>query len=314
MPKNLKDMSLVEQLYEIKNGLENEMRVLGYANNTIRMYMNELDYFINFCVKYDGEIDFTEINRPIILEALDYRKKQSKDGRISANTKEVFIKALKRLFAYIEDNIDDERNYMRMFKNIKVQRETKEKKYLTDEEISRLLNVLEEKKKNPSYTNFRNVLLIKLLLFGGLRISESLNLQISDFEFGNGGSVYKVRVLGKGSKEGYVYIKRELIEDELNEIIKEKKTGHIFLSKSGRVMTPREARDAAERLYKKARVFKHGLHILRHTLAMKLVREGIDIVHIKKILRHSSITTTTVYAKSNEDSLVDIARRLEPKK
>ena len=310
MPKNLKEMSLVDQLYEIKNGLESEMKVLGYANNTIRMYMNELDYFINFCVKYDGEIDFTEINRPIILEALDYREKQSKDGKISANTKEVFIKALKRLFAYIEDNIDDERNYMRMFKNIKVQKETKEKEYLTDEEIERLLNVLEQKKKNPSYTNFKNVLLIKLLLFGGLRINEALNLQIGDFEFGNGGSVYKVRVLGKGNKEGYVYIKKELIEDELNEIIKERKSGHIFVTKSGRLMTSREARGASERLYQKAKIFKHGLHMLRHTLAMKLVREGVDIVHIKKILRHSNIATTTVYAKSNEDSLVEIARNL----
>lgn len=311
MPKNLKEMSLVDQLYEIKNGLESEMKVLGYANNTIRMYMNELDYFINFCVKYDGEIDFTEINRPIILEALNYREKQSKDGKISANTKEVFIKALKRLFAYIEDNIDDERNYMRMFKNIKVQKETKEKKYLTDEEIGRLLDVLERKKKNPSYTNFKNVLLIKLLLFGGLRINEALNLQIGDFEFGNGGSVYKVRVLGKGNKEGYVYIKKELIEDELNEIIRERKSGHIFVTKSGRLMTSREARGAAERLYRKAKIFKHGLHMLRHTLAMKLVREGVDIVHIKKILRHSNIATTTVYAKSNEDSLVEIARNLD---
>ena len=314
MIEKLKNMTLVDQLYEIKNGLESEMRVLGYSNNTIEAYMREIQHFINFCTKYDGEIDFTEINRPIILEALEYREKQSKDGKISNNTKELFIKALKRLFMYVEEDIDPEKNYMRMFSKIKIQREVKEREYLTDEEIEKLLDVVERLKKKTTYIRFRNALLVKLLLFGGLRISEALNLKFNDFEPANGGSVIKVRVLGKGNKEMSVFIKRDLIEDEIEELrrMSNNPDGYIFITKKNRLMTRREARAMVERLYRKAGIKKHGLHILRHTLAMKLVREGVDLVHIKRMLRHSNIATTTVYAKSTEESLVEIAKRLKP--
>lgn len=48
-----------------------------------------------------------------------------------------------------------------------------------------------------------------------------------------------------------------------------------------------------------------GLHLLRHTLAMRLTQRGVSLVVIKKILRHSNIATTTIYSKSTEEAVAD---------
>jgi integrase/recombinase XerD len=58
-------------------------------------------------------------------------------------------------------------------------------------------------------------------------------------------------------------------------------------------------------IYKKARIRKKGLLILRHTLAMRLTQNNTNLVIIKKILRHSNIATTTIYAKATEKSVVE---------
>ena len=314
--KNGGDKSLVDVLYDAKEGLESEMRVLGYSTNTIKSYMREIQYFINFCVKYDGEMDISDINRPIVLESMDYREKQSKDGKISPSTKEMYIKALKRLFAFIQDNIDDNRNYLKIFDKIKVRTQTKERDYLTDDEIERFKSVLEHEKAKGTKTAFRNVLLAKLLLYGGFRISEALNLKPSDFNDANHGSVFRISILGKGNKEAYVYIRKSVIEDELNEYLSltGKSAGdHLFTTKKGRKLTRQEAYITISKLMRRAGINKKGLHILRHTLAMKLLREGVDIVYIQKMLRHAKISTTTVYARASEEDLIEIAKRLEPK-
>ena len=57
------------------------------------------------------------------------------------------------------------------------------------------------------------------------------------------------------------------------------------------------------KIYKKALISKQGLHLLRHTLAMRLVSKGTNLVIIQKILRHSDIKTTTIYAKATTQNI-----------
>ena len=311
--KNLENLGLVNQLIEIKSGLLDELRALGYSNNTIELYSKEIDYFIDFCTQYDGEITYREIVRPIIIESLQYREKMSPKGKISSNTKEIYIDALKRLFRYIQEEIDGYRDYLAMFDKIKVRKEKKEKPYLNDEEIERFLDVIERNKRYNTFTKIRNTLLAKLLLYGGLRISEALKLTFDDFTDANGGETYKIRVLGKGNKQASVYIRKDLISDELESLREFNRSNRLFVTSKGRNMTRMEATAAINRFYERAGIKKKGLHILRHTLAMKLLREGVDIVHIQKILRHSNISTTTIYAHSTEEDMIKIAKTFKPK-
>ena len=59
------------------------------------------------------------------------------------------------------------------------------------------------------------------------------------------------------------------------------------------------------RIYKMAGIRKKGLHLLRHTLAMRLTQRGVNPLIVKKILRHSNIASTSIYAKASENTVAD---------
>ena len=165
-------------------------------------------------------------------------------------------------------------------KKIRFRTEKSEEKlnYLNENEIIRLNNVLEkEKAKKEVYNSFRNSLLIKLMLYGGLRISEALNVKLCDFEE---------------------------VDDEL-EYFKEniQDSDYIMQTSTGKHLNRSNAFLIVNNIYAKALISKKGLHLLRHTLAMRLTAKGTNLVVIQKILRHANLNTTTIYAKATNDTI-----------
>ena len=109
------------------------------------------------------------------------------------------------------------------FKKLTIKQEYKESEALTLDEVKRLLALFE--KKTRSFNKNRDALLIKLILFTGIRASECLDLTLDDFTQMNvtqddkNIEVYKIRVQGKGNKERYVYIPKDKIQREFAYLI-----------------------------------------------------------------------------------------------
>lgn len=295
------------------------IKALGYSNNTIDLYKKGIDTFIEYSLQYQDEMELKHINTIYFTGYLNFLEEEarssgmkSKNGLyLSKSTKQSYFKAVRNLFNFIRDNNDELYTFERYLRNIKIRNTSKKEdnmEYLNDDEVNLLLKELgREKDKKNNYTAYRNSLLIKLMLYAGLRISEALNIKFSDFSNMEYNDVLTINIYAKGGKEQIAFIDKNLIEDELMYFQEYMKNSDDYLirTRNGKKVNRSTAYSFVNNIYKKAGIRKKGLHILRHTLAMRLAKNNVNLVTIKKILRHSNIATTTIYAKATEKSVVD---------
>ncbi|ECC1872378.1 tyrosine-type recombinase/integrase [Campylobacter upsaliensis] len=281
-------------------------KALNYSNNTIMLYERVLNEFREYSLDFQDEIEFKEIKSAYILNFLGYLETKSKNinKKLSKKTKLTYLRVITSFFTFINENNEDLFEFSFNFSKLNTRNEKREEKleYLNDDEIQRLINVLEQQKiKKDDYASFRNAFLIKLMLYAGLRISEALRVRLCDFSEDEE-DMLKIRIFAKGAKEQFAYAKKDYVDDELD-YFKEhlKEQDYIMQTNTGKLLNRSNAFIIVNRIYAKALINKKGLHLLRHSLAMKLTSQNINLVVIQKILRHTSMQTTTIYAKANSE-------------
>ncbi|MCT7609165.1 tyrosine-type recombinase/integrase, partial [Aliarcobacter butzleri] len=104
---------------------------------------------------------------------------------------------------------------------------------------------------------------------------------------------YVIYIIGKGDKEREVFIKKSIIDFELNEL-KEKMFRYICETSTGKLMDGSQVYRMIQSIYNKLNI-KASVHDLRHTFAKTLSYQNVDITVIKELLGHSSIQTTAIY-------------------
>ena len=296
--------SLLSKFEKYKDMFINEKKVLNCSNNTIITYLNVLNNFYEFILEYDSLENITDINKDILLSFLN------KDKNIASSTKSSRLRVMKSFFTFIDEHELLEGRFALRFKKLTIKQEYKESEALTPGEVKRLL-VLFEKKTN-SFNKNRDALLIKLILFMGIRASECLDLTLNDFTQINVTQdveeieVYKIRVQGKGNKERYVYITKDKINREFTHLVENNYiTNYIAITNQNNRMSRVGLYNVISNKMKKALINKKGVHILRHTFARDLVAKNINLQTISELLGHASIVLTAkTYARSNEGSKV----------
>ena len=309
--------NLIEDLERWKQAYLANIKGLSYSANTIALYRRAIDTFIEYSRAYQDEIGMRNIGRMFITNFLSYlddeHKRRHPGKTLSSSTKNTYLKALRAFFIFISDNNDEFFTYENFFKKLRVtglEKSEEKLSYLTEEEIQRLLDVLEKEEENTKsgYLTYRNALFIKLLYFAGLRTSEALAIRKRDIVAINDG-YYKIRIKAKGGKIQYAYIPMDAISKEIDFILNNIDFQENDLLIRTTKETPLDRHAAyriAKRLFRKAGIFhKSGLHILRHSLAMRLVKQKVDPIRIQKVLRHASITSTMVYAKADEKDVLE---------
>lgn len=164
---------------------------------------------------------------------------------------------------------------------------------LTKKEEMQLLNQF-----NTRYvTSHRNMLMIKLALATGMRISEVLALRWEDMEPEHGAVRLKV-VNGKGGKDRILFITPDLFEELQTYVNKHDQEvyGHVFRTTKGEPV-----KDSYIRRMMRQKAVKAGIkkiitfHSLRHTALTRLYENTKDIRMVQEIAGHSNITTTMIY-------------------
>ncbi len=302
----LKTSDIITDLERWQKAFLAHIQAISYSKNTIMAYRRILDQFIEYSLDFQEQMGIDEINLYYIINFLTYLENNAKKcNNLSKNTKSNYLKIISSFLNHINDNNDSFFNFNINFKKIKLKESKKEEKlnFLTNDEVERLLCILERNiEKKDNYTAYRNSFLVKLMLFAGLRISEALNIKLSDISISSD-ALFKIAIWGKGGKVQTAYIQRKIIENELNYFTTNKIDGYVFQTKNNRQLSRSEAFSLMTGLYKHALIEKQGLHILRHTLAMRLVAKGTNLSVIQKILRHSNINTTTIYAKATTNTI-----------
>ena len=300
----------------IKNYL-NEKKTLNLSNNTLMNYKRVLDGFYQFfALKNEEEAinSVFNIDRDFILEYLNSK------GDIAVNTKNLHITVIKSFLGYItEHNNDNNIDLTQKLKGITAKNVKRESDSLSKEEAVILEGYMHKPLKKKTFLQMRNRLLVKLLYYTGVRASELLSIKLSDISLMKEEGVYKISILGKGSKYRYVYIKQEIIEDDL-EYIKDhlvaddtmtgnNKEHYIAVTQKGRMMHRAELYTMLDRLYKKLYIKKRGVHMLRHTFGKRMVQKNVNLSTIKEMMGHENIQTTMIYARSDERSMIDAVRK-----
>ena len=166
--------------------------------------------------------------------------------------------------------------------------------YLTEEEVDALLDI-----KLDNAFSYRNKAMLELLYATGIRVSELINLRVSDIDLHNA----IIRVMGKGSKEriiplGDVAIKYIDIymKEYRNQLLKDRTSEYLFINN----LRNKLSRQGFFKIIKKECKFK-GInknvspHVLRHSFATHLLSNGADLRVIQDLLGHSDISTTQIY-------------------
>ncbi len=306
----LGDGNIVADLKKWLNAYIQEVANKNLSARTLTIYTGILEGFIEYARGYQGEAKIEDINRLFLNGYLADKENLSKS--FSASSKKLHITVLKTFFSFITENNDNNADYEKMFRKMKIKVELKEKPSLSEEEITKVLNYIEREKQGPRnrLINYRNALLCKTFLYSGLRVGELLPLRICDFKYDEENNVYALLVVGKGDKERFVYLPADMVDEELEVLREEKGEGwHVCETRYGRLANRSNLWTIMTGIFARAGVNKKGLHILRHTFARRLVSRDVNLKTISELLGHSDISITAkFYARTSESNKMAAVR------
>ncbi len=278
------------------------------SQNSIDAYIND----INKLIKYlDSQ------NKKILPTQVEYEHLKSfvawiNDAGTSPRTQARVISGIKSFFKYLllEGIID--RNPTSLLEAPKGGR--KLPSILTVEEIDTLVNAIDPNKAEAQ----RNRAILETLYSCGLRVSELINLKVSNLHFRMG----FIKIDGKGNKERLIPVsekaKREIklylknyrsklkIESEFEDI--------LFLNRRGQKLARVMIFTIIKNLAKKVGIKKSiSPHTFRHSFASHLVEGGADLRAVQEMLGHESILTTEIYTHLDRDYLKDTIKHFHPR-
>jgi integrase/recombinase XerD len=171
-----------------------------------------------------------------------------------------------------------------------------------------------KKASSRDYRVIRNLALVDLLFATGMRVGEASALNLRDFLVEE--AVFKVR--GKGGRDRLAFV----VDKETVRIQREHLKARIqidtlspalFVNPYGERLTTQGITDVIARLRRKAGIERHITpHMLRHTVATLLLRNGVDIRVVQEFLGHTSIVTTQRYTHITKEHLIGVLRKRHP--
>ncbi|WRF10578.1 tyrosine recombinase XerH [Helicobacter pylori] len=239
-------------------------------------------------------------------------------GGLSLATKKNYRIALLGLFSYIDKQNQDENEksyiYNITLKNISGVNQSAGNKlptHLNNEELEKFLESI-DKIEMSAKVRARNRLLIKIIVFTGMRSNEALQLKIKDFTLENG--CYTILIKGKGDKYRAVMLKAFHIESLLKEWLIERelypvKNDLLFCNQKGSALTQAYLYRQVERIINFAglRREKNGAHMLRHSFATLLYQKRHDLILVQEALGHASLNTSRIYTHFDKQRLEEAA-------
>jgi integrase/recombinase XerD len=150
----------------------------------------------------------------------------------------------------------------------------------------------------------RDTAILELLFATGMRVSEVVATNIGDVDMDR----LVISVCGKGNRERQIPIVCEAFQEALEQQLANQEQAKatastpLFVNRRGTRMSDQSIRAILRRYGAQVGSRRITPHMLRHTIATLLLEDGVDLRHIQRLLGHSSITTTTIYAHVSERS------------
>ncbi|HAM97006.1 MAG TPA: site-specific tyrosine recombinase XerD [Marinilabiliales bacterium] len=278
------------------------------SGNTVEAYLKDIGKFTEYLEGQGFSANPTDVTQAKIREFIDFINELG----MSASSQARALSGIKSFFKYllIQDVI--ERDPSALIETPKIGR--KLPVVLSPDEVDSLIKAVEL----GSETGYRNHAILEVLYGCGLRVSELVNLRLTDVHYEEG----FIKVQGKGNKERLIPFgkkAKEAIQIQIrhyraNLKIDKKDENILFLNRRGKKMTRVMIFTIIKDLAEKIGLAKNiSPHTFRHSFATHLMEGGADLRAIQDMLGHESITTTEVYTHLDKEYLKDTILRFHPR-
>lgn len=282
---NLMAVVLEPEAFERLLRFEKWLKTKRYSPSTVEQYTSLAGFFLRYVQKRGIEMSARAV------EQFNYEFVVAPGKSITYQNQT--ISALKQFFLYTDNAIEI----------LDLERPKREKRLpviLSRDEVMRVLDCT---------ANIKHKLLLSLIYSAGLRISEALNMRLSDID--------RDRMLihiknAKGKKDRYTLLSQKVLRlyDEYRAIYEPQM--FVFGGSQTEQYSPRAAQVVLKSAARKAGINKRiTLHSLRHSFATHLLESGTDVRYIQTLLGHSSPKTTMIYTHVSEMSMQRIINPLD---
>lgn len=278
-----------------------------YSNHTIKNYEIDILEFDSY-LKKEG-IYYLDVNYDFIKGYL----MNLYERKLSSNSVARKLSSLRSFYKYLFNNGIIKTNPFKYVATPK--KEKKLPKYLGVEDIEKIFNTPDI---NTSLGQ-RDKLILEVLYATGIRVSELVNIKISDIDFYN----KEIKILGKGNKERidpfgeycldsinlFINDGRKKILEKHNKICE-----YLIINEKGNQITTRGVEKIIDNIVKKSDIKKHvSPHMLRHSFATHLLNEGCDIKTVQELLGHESLESTQIYTHVSNERLRSVYLKCHPR-
>lgn len=280
----------------------------GLSDNSIDNYSRDVKKLIKYLSTNEMELSPISITSEDIKQFVYTVAKE-----LNARSQSRIISGLRSFFGYLvfEDYRKD--NPLELIEAPKIGRKLPDA--LSEEEIDKIISAIDLSKPEGE----RNRAMLETLYGCGLRVSELINLKLSDLFFDEG----FIKVTGKGDKQRFVPIVDSTIK-YIN-IYKNHIRNHLkiqpgfedtlFLNRRGKQLTRAMVftivKQLAEFIGLKKKI---SPHTFRHSFATHLLQNDADLRSIQLMLGHESITTTEIYVHVDKSHLTKVVEKYHPRK
>jgi len=280
----------------------------GLAQNSIASYTLDVKKLISFLEENGMKVS------PIAIASDDIQQFiYAASKNLNARSQARLISGLRNFFDYLIFEDYRKENPTDLLESPKIGRKLPDT--LSIEEIDAIINTIDLSTPQGE----RNRTMLETLYSCGLRVSELIDLQVSDLFFDEG----FIRVIGKGNKQRFVPINIQT-QKFINLYINNNRThiniqkgfeDTVFLNRRGKKLTRVMIFTIVKNLTEKADIQKNiSPHTFRHSFATHLLERGADLRAIQQMLGHESITTTEIYMHLDKSFLKNVMNTFHPRK
>lgn len=281
-----------------------EVRNIGITS--IHVYYLPLEKLYRFMLHF-GAASMKEIDEEMLSDFL-----ASETSNLSDATKKNYRIALLGFFGYIDKQNEEENGaayrYGIELKNwggLGGKSGTKLPSFLNKEEVQKFINAIDDYPYKDQNIGARNRLIIKTILYTGIRVGEAISISQKDFIKDD--NFYIIQVRGKGNKPRVVMIKEKIIKKDLEIWLDFRTTDEnlMFCNQKGKKLTQSYISRLVEQILLSVaiRKEKNGAHMLRHTFATLLYQNSRDLILVQESLGHADINTSRIYTHFDKKQL-----------
>ncbi|MYL44410.1 tyrosine-type recombinase/integrase [Virgibacillus halodenitrificans] len=279
---------------------------IGVRDRTMTDYINLMKYFLDWLSKeYPDIVNVEDISTKILREYIVYLKEEHYNERkqakgLSPFTINVRIRFLKGFFNTLFKEEIINKNPVTNIQLMRVDEDSFEP--LTDEEIDKILDMPDIRE----YAQFRDLVMMYLMLDTGMRISEVCELEVKEVDFKTRAIILPA-TKNKNRKPRILPLSNSVVK-LLMELVTENRanfdTEYVFVSNIGTKYNPNSFRKRLFEYKREAGIEKRvSPHIFRHMFCRNFILSGGDIFTLQRIVGHANITTTRKYIQMDDKSI-----------